>query len=311
MIAEKNLCYDPLRLLRAFRIEAVLDFSVEKETAKAIKRHARLITGIAGERIFTELKAILACNHSSRTVEAMAEAGLLPWMFSESGSEITWKHAPSAYSKVEEILSNIQEYFGNSLRIETYFKKANEQRLLLKLAVLLHDMEKPEAWNAGDSLVRKIAVRLKASCKEISFLKEIVSNRPYVQQLLENQGRPDKAALVRLIRQLNDDGIYALVVFSLAVTKGKTGVEEPLPVVESSLPVAARRLMHIYDQDILPRLNNPGLITGDDVMMEFAISPSPLIGKILERVDQATLEGRISTRQEAVELVRKILSDKN
>ncbi len=313
MIAEENLCDDPLRLLRAFRIKAVLGFSVDKETAQAIKRHARLIADIAGERIFTELKAILACSHSSSTVEAMAEAGLLSWMFFDHCSTcLSRASRQTAYSEVEIILNNLQDYFGDSSRIETYFFKAPEQRLLLKLAVLLHDTEKPEAWDAGagdHSIIRNIAARLKASRRETAFLEQVVSNRPFVQQLLESQGHPDKTTLVRLIRQLSDD-IYAIVVLNLSVIRSRTDLKEPHPMVKGSLQVAAQRLIDIYDQEILPRLNNPRLITGDDVMMEFAISPSPLIGEMLDKVDQAALEGRINTRQEAVELIRKTLSDK-
>lgn len=307
MIAEENLRNDPLRLLRAFRLKAALGFSIEKSTAQAIKRHASLIANIAGERIFTELKGILTYSHSSHTVEAMAEAGMLSWMFSsikgsDSSGKITWKHAPAAYCEVEKILNNLQEYFGSEdfLRIETYFKKAPEQRLLLKLAVLLHDTEKPEAWD----LIQKIAERLKASRKEIAFLEQIISNYPSVQQLFKSQGCPDKTTLVRLVRQLSDcETLYALVVLSLAVTSGKNDVDNPLPI-------AAQRIIHLYHQEVLPRVNNPRIITGDDVMMEFAISPSPLIGEVLNNVDQAALEGRISSRQEALNLVREILSNK-
>ncbi len=307
MIAEENLRNDPLRLLRAFRLKAALGFSIEQATAQAIKRHASLITGIAGERIFAELKGILTYSHSSHTVEAMAEAGMLSWIFSSSegahpSNIITWKHAQAAYYEVEKILNNLQKYFGDEdfLRVETYFKKATEQRLLLKLAVLLHDTEKPEAWD----LIQKIAEKLKASRKEMAFLEQIISNYPSVQQLFESQGCTARTTLVRLVRQLSDcETLYALVVLKLAVTSGKDDMDNPLPM-------AAQHIIHLYHQEVLPRVNNPRVITGDDLMMEFAIRPSPLIGEILNNVDQAVLEGRISSRQEALSLVRKILSDK-
>ncbi len=308
MIAEKNICEDPLRLLRAFRIEAVLGFSVEEKTAQAIKRHAHLITGIAGERIFTELKAILACSNSSQTVEAMAETGLLPWIFSKSGT--TCKHVPNvlpresrqaAYREVEGILSNLNEHFEDSLPIETYFRDP-KHRLLLKLAVLLYDVERPKSLSEADSLVRRVAARLKISRIEISYLEQIIPRQSQVQQLLESQDHQRKTLLVRLIRQLGND-IYALVVFNLAITKYTTKTQK-------ALFAAVQHLMQIYHQEVLPRLNNPRLITGDDIIMEFAIDPSPVIGEILDNVDQAYLKGSINSRQEAVELARKILSDK-
>lgn len=50
---------DHLRMLRAIRFAAVLDFRIGKKTSAAIQRHAKLITGISSERIHDELLRIL------------------------------------------------------------------------------------------------------------------------------------------------------------------------------------------------------------------------------------------------------------
>jgi len=49
------------------------------------------------------------------------------------------------------------------------------------------------------------------------------------------------------------------------------------------------------------------LITGDDLMKEFDLASSPIVGKLLKSIRKAQFDGKIKTRQEALELAKKTL----
>jgi len=53
--------------------------------------------------------------------------------------------------------------------------------------------------------------------------------------------------------------------------------------------------------------HRPRLISGDDLIQEFHLTPGPQFRQLLEAVEEACLEGRISTRQQALDLVKKLL----
>ncbi|OPX20382.1 MAG: hypothetical protein BZ151_04015 [Desulfobacca sp. 4484_104] len=56
-----------------------------------------------------------------------------------------------------------------------------------------------------------------------------------------------------------------------------------------------------------PMEHRPRLISGDDLIQEFHLTPGPQFRQLLEAVEEACLEGRISTRQQALDLVKKLL----
>jgi hypothetical protein len=55
-----------------------------------------------------------------------------------------------------------------------------------------------------------------------------------------------------------------------------------------------------YEEQVDP----PKLITGDDLLREFGLEPGPLVGELLDMVKEAQAVGTISSREEALSLVR-------
>jgi len=52
----------------------------------------------------------------------------------------------------------------------------------------------------------------------------------------------------------------------------------------------------------------PRLLTGDDIMAAFSLSPGPRIGRLLELVEEARAAGEVTTREQALALVGKELA---
>ncbi len=52
----------------------------------------------------------------------------------------------------------------------------------------------------------------------------------------------------------------------------------------------------------------PRLVDGRELMEEFGLPASPLIGKLLRQVKEAQMDGKVKTRDDAIDMVRSILS---
>ena len=81
MVSTQNLEDDPLRLLRAYRQAAQLEFEIESNTRQAICDRATLIKTVAAERVQAELNYLFAASQGNRWLIAATEDGLLqPWL---------------------------------------------------------------------------------------------------------------------------------------------------------------------------------------------------------------------------------------
>ncbi|GAB4544136.1 MAG: CCA tRNA nucleotidyltransferase [Pleurocapsa sp.] len=88
-ISRENLQDDPLRLLRAYRQAAQLNFTIEPQTREFIRSLAPLLTQIAAERVQTELSYILHNSSGNKWLKAAWKDGLItPWLPSIDGEKI-------------------------------------------------------------------------------------------------------------------------------------------------------------------------------------------------------------------------------
>jgi hypothetical protein len=73
---------------------------------------------------------------------------------------------------------------------------------------------------------------------------------------------------------------------------------------------AVAEMLRVFKEDLQPRLKEPPLISGRDLMERFGLDPGPLVGEILEQVEEARLEGRIRHREAALEYAAGLLKDR-
>lgn len=83
IIGEPSIRYqeDPVRMLRALRFAAKLDFKIEEKTASPIKEHAFLITHISSSRLFDEMTKLFTCGSARQAFKLLEEHGFLPLFF--------------------------------------------------------------------------------------------------------------------------------------------------------------------------------------------------------------------------------------
>src|SRR5947209_6329228 len=80
---DKRFDEDPLRLLRAVRFAAQLDFTIEDETRASIARQATKLQKISRERIRDEMNKLLVAPHAHKGLDLLVELGLMEWIIPE------------------------------------------------------------------------------------------------------------------------------------------------------------------------------------------------------------------------------------
>ena len=126
---EKRFTEDALRMLRAVRFKAVLDFSIEPDTERAIRKYAVLIKKVSSERILGELNKILLSEHPDY-VRDLHRLGLLKFIIPqlERCFGEPQKNKYHIYDVGEHIMQTV---------------KNTPPDLILRWAALLHDTGKP------------------------------------------------------------------------------------------------------------------------------------------------------------------------
>ncbi|HEX8948897.1 MAG TPA: hypothetical protein VF790_08060 [Dissulfurispiraceae bacterium] len=285
MVSEENLVKDPLRIIRVFRFSATLGFSIEERTRDAAARHKHLLHPVAGERIAEEMRHILSVRDSRKAMRAMAEANILRSLFPGLGGEAP-EHALRLYEGTEEILNAPSSFFPEyAWAISEYFSTAYK-KACLKLSTIF-----PDPSSAEDAVLR-----LKMSGREAELIRLMVSNRNRIAVMYAESGGLEKRAAIYLIKEFRDD-VYPLLVLAAAQSHTRGG----------GIASFCRSLLSFYHEEIKPRMEMPPFVTGDDLISEFRLQPSPLFGKILGGIEDKTLSGELKSREDALGEIRKML----
>jgi len=193
---------DYLRMLRAIRFAAQLDFKIDPKTFSAICSNAKNITKISGERIAAELQGTLACSSRSTGVSLLVESGLASAIF----ENFTAKHAKSAV----KVLAQLPKQTDSPLALAAFFvdwptELALEKSRLLKLSRNQNKHVKFLLTNRGKLLDENMS---------LAQLKILLA-KPYFADLYELQraiqkadpkGRKGLAALRKLKKRIKDLG---------------------------------------------------------------------------------------------------------
>lgn len=187
---------------------------------------------------------------------------------------------------------------------------------LLKLLAVFHDISKPQTVKkisgrtrffghetSGAKQIVKMLTRLHFSRKDIQVAEKVVKNHMRPGSLAESKILTEKA-LYRFFRDLGDESVDLLIV-SLADRMSYVGISTNQKEIEKHknfvFKLIEKFLMH------KERQSQPKLVDGYVVMNKFGLSPGPIIGRILKLVEESQLLGKISSQEEAFNLIKKHL----
>jgi tRNA nucleotidyltransferase/poly(A) polymerase len=330
MVSRKIFQKDPVRLIRAYRIGAHLNFRIESRTASAIKCDAKLIHRSAGERIRVELFSLFGTSKSYDYLSQMDNSGLLTEIFPDLAPlkgclqnrhhlYDAFEHTMKAYDHLEILLNELKKNLPDTHnQVGPYVHK--NRPALIKCAILLHDIGKPPVKSTGSNgsthfygharksadLAREISRKLRFSNHEKQFIDFIIRNhmRPLFLFTAHEKKTLTQKSLTRFYKKCGDN-TPALLLHAIADIKAKqTGTNQRNRVHIGFL----KKMIYDFFNRFKPRSNQPPLITGRDLIKIYGLSPSPLFKTILDLVDEAQLTDTIKDRSEALALVKEYLN---
>jgi poly(A) polymerase len=140
---DKRFDEDPLRLMRAVRFAAQLDFTIEPETRRSILRQADKLAKISRERIRDEMNKLLLSDHPAKGLDLLVELGLMQWVV----PEVLELRGVSQQPQSKPI--HTKDVYAHVLRVV----ERSSPRLVARWSALLHDIAKPRTRTVEEGKV--------------------------------------------------------------------------------------------------------------------------------------------------------------
>ena len=284
---ETRFAEDHLRMLRAIRLAAELDFTIDEETFQAIRAHAPAITRVSAERIRDELLRLLVSPGRVPGLERLQESSLLREILPEVAA-MEGVEQPPEFHPEGDVLTHTRLALSH----------LQDPSPILALAVLLHDVGKPPTFRraerirfdghdeAGAAMAEESCRRLRLSNDETALVVDLVREHLRIRDL----PRMRPAKVKRFLARPNIADHLELHRVDCLASHGDLSTWE----------WARQAREHLTEEEQRP----PRLVTGDDLIAR-GYRPGPRFKEILEAVVDAQLEGRVQTREEALVLVER------
>jgi poly(A) polymerase len=286
---EQRFGEDKLRMLRAVRFAARFEYAIEPATFAAMQKLAPQIDVVSRERVRDELTRMLTEGHGQRAFLLLDESGLL-------------KHVLPEISAMKGVEQPAEFHPEGDVFVHTLLLLENLPSpcpMTLAWGALLHDVGKPPTFRVAPDRIRfdghvevgvkmaeEICRRLRFSNDETEQILALVDNH----MRFGHATRMKESTLKKFLRM--------------------PAFEEHLALHRADC-LASHRILTTYEfiqqkqAEIPPEKMRPApLVTGDDLIAE-GHSPGPKFREILTAVEDAQLEGRLPSRDAALEFVRR------
>ncbi len=332
MVGEHAFADDPLRVLRLARVAVELELEPEPATVLAACKSAPDLDRVAAERIFLELRRIVASSRAPHGLELMGKLGALlhalPEVDALRGVIQSRYHHRDVYGHTVEVLEGVMALQADPAEAVGSEHAAAVAALLdepladeltrgdaLRWGALLHDAAKPatRAVRAGDGRVTFIGhdvlgaelaleamARLKASVRLREHVAALVRNHLRLGFLVHEHQPLDRATAFDYLRACEpvEVDVTLLSVCDRLATRGDRAEESIQAHLRLARAMLADALRWREQGQPVP------LLRGDELARELDVDPGPCIGQLLEELRKAQYAGDVLTREQAVELVR-------
>jgi poly(A) polymerase len=277
---------DKLRMLRAVRFAARFDYAIEPATFAAIERYADAIHSVSAERIHEELSKLLTEGSARRGLELLDETGLLEQVLPEVAA-LKGVPQPPEYHPEGDV------WIHTRLMLERLPWGVSRN---LAWGVLLHDIGKPPTFRPaavtgdrirfdghaeiGVTLAGEICKRLKFSNDDTDQIQALVGNHMKFKDVSQMRA----STLKRFVRLPDFDEHLELHRLDCLASHGNLD--------------AYYGVLKFMQETPPEQVKPPRLLTGDD-LSDMGYAPGPEFRTILEAVEDAQLEGNLSSREAA------------
>lgn len=321
-VSPRSFIDDPVRVLRSYRFISAYGLSMTVETRGLIRESAPLLTGVAGERKFHELRQILAAPETYPVIASMDEDGVLDELFPELGpsrgvTQNSWHHL-DVFDHTIETMRTLDHYVKNPPGHETAWE--SDTLITLRLAALYHDAGKPEARTVkengeaafighetiGERMVTAAARRLCAPNAVVSGAALMVRHHLRPFNALAD-GQISRRAMYRYLRDLGRwaGPALALALADADATRGPKVAAERRETERG----AVESIVRFRDELESAAKARPPLINGHDIMKMFGLPPGPMIGDLLDKAREAEALGEVKGKEEVLGFITGLLKN--
>lgn len=325
VINSSSFTADPLRLLRAIRLSAQLKFKIEDKTKRLLTKFAPLMKKVSKERILNELCLILKNKNSFYFINQLQELNLLVFIIPELAlfydplfnSKDIWLHSLNSLKELENILKNLSGYFPEyHKKIKSYLRKKQASHrsnfVLLKLAVLLHDIGKPLTRSldqegkvhyighqeVGKTLTYVICKCLSLSNQETTCLTQVIKHHMQIGYF-SNCNNLSLNSLWRFYKKVSSN-LINIILLSLADCKEICN-QKPKLNFKKHQNLSKNLLQKHFGKDKI--FYPKSLINGDDLIKYFNLSPGPIFKVMLDEIILASINKEIKNKKEALRYI--------
>lgn len=301
---EESFGDDPLRMMRAARFAAQLDFTVADDVVAAMRAMAERIDIVSAERVRDELNKLLLSPHPRKGLRLLVDSGLAARVLPE---------LPALRLERDEHHRHKDVYDHSLIVLEQAIDLEEDgPDLTLRLAALLHDIGKPRTRRfekdgrvsfhhhevVGAKMTRKRMTALKYSnelVRDVSRLVELhlrfhgYGTGEWTDSAVRRYVRDAGPLLSRLHKLTRSDCTTRNKRKAMALSRAYDGLEE--------------RIARLQEQEELDAIR-PDL-DGNDIMRELGVGPGPVIGKAYQHLLELRLEHGPMTRDAAVAALKE------
>jgi len=286
----ERLAEDRLRMLRAVRFATVLDYKIDNGTWKALVANAPSINQISAERIRDELVRVLTSPNRVRGWDLLDSSGLMRVILPEID-------AMKGCLQPEQFHPEGDVFQHTRLMLQFLPEKVS---VPLVFSVVLHDVAKPRTATVdetgrirfsghdrlGAEMTEEIMRRLRFSGAEIEATVEMVRQHMVFKDV-------PKMRVAKLKR------FMARPTFEDELELHRVDCEGSHRMLDN-YEFLLRKREEFANEPIIPL----PLVRGDD-LIALGLKPGPKFGEILEAAETQQLEGKLRTREEALEWVKR------
>lgn len=298
---------DPLRMMRAARFSAQLEFTLVPEAMEAMQSRVERISIVSQERVTDEIVKTLKARVPSIGFYVMQKAGLLPLVFPEIA-----------------ILGGVEDrdgqrhkdVFHHTLKVVDNTAERSD-KMRLRFAALVHDIGKPATkkfiegtgWSyhgheeLGRKMLNEVGRRMRLSRKLTAYLKRMT--RLHLRPIALAQEAVTDSGIRRLIVEAGENLDDLMIMVRADVTS-----KDPRRVKRyyGNFDRVMDRIQEVVEKDALRAFQSP--LRGDEIIELLGVTPGPIIGQIKHAIEEAILEGEIPNEYEAAkEYFFKIKND--
>ncbi len=327
-VSLKNLEEDPVRILRGFRLAVEKRLELTEDFYEFVREKGSLIRKAPPERITLELFKVLRQPEGYKVLKKLYQYGLLQVLFPDTAR---WKeikdqgehhiypleeHVFKVLEALEKVIQERDRYLPAEL-LENFGKTEVHGEFsdveLLKLSALFHDIAKPHTFEIrenkitfynhdklGAELVRGYGKAYKWGETATEFIAKLVREhlRPFYLRESLFKGQLTDRGRANFWRECGDIAPY-LFLHAMADAIG-SGDEE----VEIKRLLETIHDLISFKREKLSKVPMKALLDGKEIMQALGLNQGPIVGRIKKALEEAQLEGKVKTKEEALEFIK-------